>query len=66
MSDANQERERLFREAIAKVCTEHGAEMEITDDGKPYGMASPILRVTFETKRDENDEIVADFFSFEW
>lgn len=61
----NEEREKAFREAIARVCTEFKAEIQITDDGKPYGMHSPIMRVTFDTIV-ENDEIVSDFFSFDY
>lgn len=62
----NEQREQAFRDAIAKVCAEFNAEIQITDDGKPYGMHSPIMSVTMDTIRNSDDEIIVDFFSFVW
>lgn len=59
------EREKLFRDAIAEVCLLHGAELEVTDDGKNYGMQSGVLRVTMKSVWD-GDKLVKDFCEFNW
>lgn len=59
------EREKAFREAILKVCAEHGAEIEITDDGKPYGMHKAILMISMPSVWD-GDRLVKDFCEFSW
>lgn len=58
-------REQAFRDAILAVCREHGAELEVTDDGKSYGMHSPILLVTMASVY-EGDRLVKDFVQFNW
>lgn len=59
------EREQAFRAAIAAVCKEHGAELEVTDDGESYGMHTGVLRVTMVSVWDD-DRLVKDFCEFNW
>lgn len=58
-------RETAFRDAIAAVCREHGAELEVTDDGKPYGMQQGILRVSMPSVFD-GEKCVQAFCEFDW
>lgn len=37
--------EKDFRKDLALLLKKHNAEMDITDDGKPYGMHSPIVTI---------------------
>lgn len=62
----NAEREQAFRDAINRVCLDHNATIEITDDGKPYGMHNSVLRISMDAKYNENEERIADYFEFEW
>lgn len=58
-------REKAFRDAFARLCKEHGAEIEVTDDGKPNGMHRGVLRVTMQSVF-EGDECVQEFCEFDW
>lgn len=46
-----EEREAAFRADLKDLLKRHGAEMDITDDGKPFGLHSPIviIRMSGET-----------------
>ncbi len=60
------ERETDFRKDLESLLKKHGAELEITDDGKPYGMSSPIVIISMVRKYDwENDNLDCDFCEFE-
>lgn len=59
------EREKSFRAALEALCEEHGAEMTLTDDGKPWGMHSPILEIHMPAVW-ENNEVVKEFTSFNY
>lgn len=59
------ERELLFREAVARLCREHGAELQVATNGKPYGLASPVLLVSMMSVYD-GDVRVKDYTEFEW
>lgn len=58
------DREQEFRDDLRALLAKHNAELEITDDGKPYGMATPIVRVSMESVY-EGDKLVKDFCEFE-
>ena len=59
------DREKAFREAVAKLCEEHGAELEVKDDGRPYGMHNGVLTVTMISVW-AGDRLVKDFCEFNW
>lgn len=58
------EREILFREELQDLLDRHGAKMEITDDGQPYGMHQGIVVISMDSKRDQNDEYTEEFTEF--
>lgn len=62
-TQSSAERERAFRDALKTLCEQHGAEIEITDDGRPYGMQSGALIVTMQPVY-EGDECVKEFCEF--
>lgn len=59
-----QQREQGFRRELQELCDRHGAEIEASDDGAPYGLASPIIRVSMSSIY-EKDEQVAEFVEFQ-
>lgn len=59
------DREKAFRDAIADVCLVHGAELQVTDDGKSYGMHNGVLRVTMMSVWND-DVLMNDFCEFDW
>lgn len=55
MKTANQI-EKEFRDDLALLLKKYNAELEITDDGKGYGMHSGIARITITPKDYENPD----------
>lgn len=60
-----QEREAAFRADLTALLAKHGAELEITDDGEPYGMQRGVARITMPTTRNAAGEIISDFVEFD-
>lgn len=59
------QREADFRRDLADLLARHGAELQVTDDGKPYGMHNCIAVVTMFSVYDRaNDEVVAEYAEF--
>lgn len=58
------EREKGFREALAALLERHGAEIEVTDDRKPWGMHTGIAIVSMPTIFDENGSVISDYTEF--
>lgn len=59
------EREAEFRKDLQELLLKHGAELHITDDGKPCGMHSSICRVEMEGSYDyDNDTMVLPYTEF--
>mgnify|MGYP000267042383 CR=1 FL=1 len=60
-------REKQFRDAIQEILDRFEAELVITDDGKPYGLANPILRVEMPGNYDkETGDCIDEYTSFNW
>jgi hypothetical protein len=57
------EREAAFRQDLADLLAKHDAELEVTDDGKGYGMHNGICVITMMPKY-QGDELVADYTEF--
>jgi hypothetical protein len=57
-------REAAFRRELEELFEAWGAEWEITDDAKSYGMHSPIFRIYIDGVYDHN-ECVAEFTGFD-
>jgi hypothetical protein len=60
----NKEIEEDFRKELDLFLKEHNAELEITDDDKPYGFHSPILRITINPIYDKEGERTSPFVEF--
>lgn len=60
-----QQREADFRRELAELLRKHGAEIQVTDDGRPYGLHSGICRVTMEGKYDKDGAVVEDYTEFD-
>jgi hypothetical protein len=58
------EREAAFRKDLAELLAKHGAELDITDDGKPYGRHSAIAIVSMMCEYDSDGEVSADYTEF--
>jgi len=52
------EREAEFRKDLQELLNKHKAELNITDDGKPYGMHSAICRVEMDGSYDYDKPIL--------
>ncbi len=60
------ELEAEFRRDLLEFLTSRNAELNITDDGKPYGMHSPVCRVEIEGLFDcENNEQISPYVEFD-
>lgn len=60
-----EQRKRDFLKDLAELMKIHGAEMQLTDDGKPYGMHSPLVIVSFSAEYSTDGETLAEFGEFE-
>ena len=58
------EREAAFRRDLAELLKKHEAEIEVADDGKPYGMHSGIAIVSMDSKWDEHGNQTDEFVEF--
>ncbi len=63
MKRAN-EREEAFRRDLAELLAKHKAELDITDDRKPYGLHSGEAVVTMQSERDEAGNQTAEYTEF--
>lgn len=59
-----QQREEEFRKDLAELLAKHGAEMDITDDGRPWGMHSGVCHITMYGKYDEEGNTLEEDASF--
>jgi len=59
------ERERQFRENLMDIIKKHGAEIIITDDGKPYGMQSGVVVISMCAKYDDDGNQLLEFTEFQ-
>jgi len=58
------EREAAFRADLAALLAKHGAEIEITDDGRSFGMQSGICIITMNGTYDSDGEPVKAYTEF--
>lgn len=60
------ERESEFRRDLQELLSRHGAEMRVTDDGKPYGLHSAVCVIEMEGSYDyDNDCLILEYTEFE-
>ena len=55
--------EEEFRKDFQTLLEKHNAEIEITDDDKPYGMHSAIVVITIPNKYDNDNNLLGINFS---
>lgn len=60
----SKEREEAFRRDLVELLAKHKAEIDITDDGKGYGMHSGIVVVTMMSECDEDGNKTAEYTEF--
>lgn len=58
------EREALFRADLAALLARHGAEIQITDDGRPYGMQSGVGIVSMDGTYSGDGEPILEYTEF--
>ncbi len=65
MNASIQEREKKFRRDLQELLLKHNANLNITDDGKPYGMHRAICVVELEGRFDnQNGDILEPYVEF--
>ena len=60
-----EERRDAFIKDLRDLLKKHDAELELGDDGKSYGMHSPILILSFDSEWNDKGEQTKEFGSFE-
>lgn len=62
------EREKHFRQELEQLLNRHGCEIVVTDDGKPYGMHSPVLRFEMDAIYDDSGSgvMLAEYTDFSY
>ena len=59
------EREKKFREDLKALLEKHGAELNITDDGSPWGGHRGVATITMVSVWDDNCDITAEYTEYE-
>lgn len=60
----SKERESCFRADLASLLKKHRAELQVTDDGKPWGMHNGVCEVTMYTENDNFGNVTAEYTNF--
>lgn len=60
-----EQRKTDFIQELRQLCFKHKCELSISDDGKPYGMHSPILVLAFDGVYSDDNETLQEFGCFE-
>lgn len=58
-------REAEFRRDLAELLAKHRAEIDVGDDGRPFGMHSGVARVSLDAVYDADGETLAEYAEFE-
>ncbi len=59
-----EQRKTEFLQDLRQLCFRHRCELALSDDGKPYGMHSPIMVLSFDGVYSDN-ETIEEFGCFE-
>ena len=60
----SKEREEYFRRDLCELLARHKAELNITDDGRSYGMHSGIAEVVMDGEWDTEGNQTAEYTEF--
>lgn len=58
-------REKTFRKELQELLDRYNAELNVTDDGKSYGMHSGICLIEMDAIYDKDRNRIADYIEFE-
>ena len=61
----SKEREEAFISALKMFLEARGAELEVTDDGKDYGMHSGVCRISMDAIYNEMGNIAKEYCEFD-
>jgi len=61
----SKQRKAEFLAELNDLLSRHGAELQITDDGKDYGMHTGTAIVTMPAKWSDNGDLTHDYTEFE-
>lgn len=64
MKTAEQRKEEFMQE-LHQLCYKHKCEMSLSDDGKGYGMHSPIIVLAFDGVYSKNFAVLEEHGVFE-
>lgn len=59
------ERESNFRKDLKDLLEKYTATLDITDDGRPYGMHSAIVTVCLDGSWDSDGNILVEYTEFQ-
>ncbi|MCK9544446.1 MAG: hypothetical protein M0R03_20700 [Novosphingobium sp.] len=57
--------EENFRRDLDSLLKKYNAELEADDDDKPYGLHTPIVKITIHSVYNEKNEQVSPFVVFD-
>jgi hypothetical protein len=60
----SQEREDAFRADLHALLAKHEAEMNVTDDGKDFGLHTGVCEISMSGKWDSDGNQVAEYTEF--
>lgn len=64
MKTKEQRRDEFFAE-LKQLMEKHGAELQLTDDGKPYGLHRPLVLLSFNGEYTNDGDVILEFGDFE-
>ncbi len=58
------QREHEFIAALTALLREHGAELQVTDDGKSFGMQSSVCVISMDSQYENEGPCIAEYAEF--
>ncbi len=60
-----EQREMKFREELKDLLDRNGADLEVTDDRRPWGLHSGVCNIVMTSIYDDQGKLMADSAEFE-
>jgi hypothetical protein len=60
-----QQKKSDFLQELRQLCFKYRCELSLSDDGKPYGMHSPIMVLSFEGVYSDSGDVIEEYGEFE-
>lgn len=57
--------EEEFRYELSQLLLKYKADLDITDDGRPYGFQSGVARVSISAEFDKEGNTISEYCEFE-